>query len=154
MVNYSSKASFFRTALLLGLLPGSIVLRWAEEVIESSENIPHPFYEIAMISPEDITALRYALLNLCTENISPEVLKAIFGLVFRDHYSNKRSFEDTMTVLNQIRRFIKIDHTTFETLISFEIEFSDAVNSNNITGIRQKVHSWLFQHRSEECAFV
>ncbi|NLD98646.1 MAG: hypothetical protein GX640_02125 [Fibrobacter sp.] len=150
MNKYSETASFYRTALLLGLLPGKKVIEWAEGVIASDSDIPQPFYDLVMIPSWDITSLRYALLEICSEAVSSEVLNAILSLVYNDFNTKKRSFNDTMTVLHQIRQFIKTESSLSEKLIAFECEYEEAKHNGTIDLFQMKINDWLGQFSSSK----
>jgi hypothetical protein len=60
-MDYSLEATYLRTALLLGLVRGDFVHRWAEQVIEREAVPSQTFIDIVSASPSDLSALRHAL---------------------------------------------------------------------------------------------
>jgi hypothetical protein len=147
---YASNASFFRTALLLGLLPGARVVKWAETVLADDNNAPHHFSEIVSIPPGDVTLLRYTLLELCTEQVTEPVMRAIFGLIYRDLASGKRNINDTVTVLSQFRRFVKLGREAAEQLLQFEMVWSSGKTGDAAEQLRLQVSGWLERFRGAE----
>lgn len=107
-MDYSLEATYYRTALLLGLIKGEVVHGWAEQVIEDQPNPPHAFFEIVSVAPTDLSALRYALWPLVIEPDPPVVLRAILGLVHADLTSGRRGLTDTLTVLRQLRSMVRL----------------------------------------------
>ena len=76
-------------------------------MIARDPDAPPAFVEIASTPPDDLSALRHALYPLCDDRESPSVVRRLIGLVSQDLESGRRSFDDTITVLSQIRRFLK-----------------------------------------------
>src|SRR5262245_18581331 len=62
---YEDDATFYRSALLLGLVKGADVVAWSDSVIARDRDVPPPFVEIAATDPDDLTALREAIYPLC-----------------------------------------------------------------------------------------
>jgi hypothetical protein len=146
-IDYSAKAAFFRTGLLLGLLPGTEVTVWAETVLAEDANAPASFAEIGSIQSDDITALRHALLDLCTEQVSEPVRRAILRLIDRDLQANKRSAGDTVTVLSQFRRFVKLDRETAEQVLWFENEAASGKTEVAVETFEARLRAWLERFR-------
>jgi hypothetical protein len=107
-MDYSQEATYYRTALLLGLIRGEIVHRWAEHVIQHDPEPPPACFEIVSVLPTDLSALRYALWPLVSEPDPPTVLEAIFGQLYEDLASGRRGLADTITILRQIRRMLRL----------------------------------------------
>jgi hypothetical protein len=150
----SAKASFFRTALLLGLLPGSCAVEWADSVIAGTTSVPHAFLDLATTRPDDITALRYALLEIGTEEVAEDVLRAILGLVLRDIESGKRSMHDSVMVLSQFRRFTKLSSAVAEQILEFEMYHSEAVHAGTRAETEEKILAWLVGFKNDEEKFL
>ncbi len=119
---YTEQATFFRAALLLGLVRGTAVVQWSDAVLARDPDAPAPFVDIASTSPDDLSALRHALYPLCTDRESAAVVHGIIGLVSQDLTSGRRSFDDTITVLSQVRRFMKLDSATDDSLKTLLVE--------------------------------
>jgi hypothetical protein len=101
-------ATFYRAALLLGLVPGEHVVAWADQVIHHEPHPPVEIYVVAMTPAGDLTRLRDALLPLAQETESPDVVRELLGIVARDLNDGRRNVEDTMRVLTQARRLLPV----------------------------------------------
>lgn len=150
---YADHAAFYRTALLLGLLPGARVVEWADHVIANNPHVPRAFMDIATTPPADITALRNALLGLCTDVVHEHVLRGILGLVQRDFESVQRNFHDSVTVLIQIRQFLKPAPAIAEQLRVFEVQYFMAQHDGNHLFVQKNILNWLNQFKSFEKNF-
>jgi len=83
-MDYSLEATYYRTALLLGLIRGDVVHRWAEQAIgREPEPLPE-LIEIVSAPPTDLSALRHALWPLVLEPAPRVVVEAVFGLIHAD----------------------------------------------------------------------
>jgi hypothetical protein len=114
--DYSLEATYYRTALLLGLIRGEAVHQWAEQVIEQDPEPPHAFFEVASVRPTDLSAMRDALLPLVTEPDPSVVLEAVLGLLHEDLASGRRGFPDTLTVLRQMRSMLRLPPDMYASL--------------------------------------
>jgi hypothetical protein len=114
--DYSLQATYYRTALLLGLIRGEAVHQWAEQVIEQDPEPPHAFFEVASVPPTDLSALRGALWPLVTEPDPSVVLEAVLGLLHEDLASGRRGFTDTLTVLRQMRSMLRLPPDIYASL--------------------------------------
>ena len=150
MSDYREQASFYRAALLLGLLPGSLVVRWADTAIDRDVGASAAFIEIAATPPTDITSLRHALLQLCEEKPSEMVMRALFGLVERDLASGRRSLRDTMTVIRQIRGFLRLSPTLNDQLRSLGVDFALASRDGDTTEFERRLYDWLQKYAGAE----
>jgi hypothetical protein len=150
----AENASFFRTALQLGLIRGQTVVTWAEVEIAKSNNVPHALIELTLIDPNDITALRYALLGLCTEEISRPVVEGILGFILSDVKHGKRTFDDTVAVLTQVRRFVKIPDDMDEKIRQFEVEGYRAEDRESKAVFQKKVMKWLGRFEDRDDVFL
>lgn len=142
---YSDVASYYWVALLLGLVSGETVVAWAEEVLANDENAPDEFSMIALVAPGEVTALRYALLELCSESVSEKVQISILGSILKASESGKRSFSDTVTVLSQFRRFVKIAPLFANYITSVELHHSqiDVNDRERMASLGHEVYTWL-----------
>ena len=93
---YPLEATYYRTALLLGLVQGDTVHRWAEQAIDREPEPPAAFFEIVSVPAGDLTSLRHALWPLVIDPEPPAVLEAMFGLLDADLVADRRSLEDTL----------------------------------------------------------
>ena len=102
------QATFYRAALLLGLASGDEVVRWAETVIAQVAVPPDDLLDLAMTSPDDLTALRAALRPIAAPTESAAVCRTILGVTAGDLASGRRSIRDTVTVLTQVAARLSI----------------------------------------------
>ncbi len=140
-LNQRDQAALFRAALLLGLVRGDVVVKWADEAIATGASPSAGFVEIATTPPDDLTLLRLRLLALCDDNPSADVLSALLGLVHRDLASGRRGFADTMTVLKQLRGFLKVGAALNDQLKTLGVDVA-----TKAPGAEQRVRDWLQQH--------
>jgi len=107
-MNHAFKATYFRTALLLGLIRGDIVHEWAEQVIAGEEKPPAPFIDLIAVSVDDLSGMRHALWPLVVDPPPLDVLHAVLRLLHADLAEDRRSLEDTLTVVRQLRSMVKL----------------------------------------------
>jgi len=138
---YRDEAAFRRAALLLGLMRGDDVLRWADEAIAQDASAPEALIELSTTDPGDLTALRLRLFELSGEGESAEVVARVLGLVQRDLASGRRSFDDTRTVLKQLRAFLKLNRDLNEQLKAFGVDLGLGRD-----GAEQRLRDWLRQY--------
>jgi hypothetical protein len=146
IAKYSEQASFYRIALQLGLISGRTVVEWAEKCIENESSIPHSLIDISETSEWDITRFRHLLLEVCLdEKVNITIVYKILRIIYLDIKNNKRNLNDTMTVLTQMRQFVKIDPIISEQIKKFEIQYGtipgELIKDNSI-------EQWLmnFEH--------
>lgn len=142
---YEDQATFFRAALLLGLIRGDAVVRWSDAVLSRDPDAPAAFIEIASTGPDDLSALRHALYPLCAQHESPTVLHAIVAVVEQDLSSGQRTFDDTITILSQIRRFLKLQASTDDALKTLLVEVWRARHGLGMDShaAERRVREWL-----------
>lgn len=131
-------AGFYRAALLLGLVRGEDVVRWADDMIGRGPAAPAPLVEIAMTAPDDLTVLRQGLFDIAGEGEPVEVVHRLFALVHEQLSSGRRSFNDTMTVLKQLRAFLKLDRDLNEHLKALGVDVALGRD-----GAESRVRAWL-----------
>src|SRR5262245_39900972 len=107
-MDYSLEATYYRTALLLGLIRGEAVHQWAEQVIEKDPEPPVAFFEVVSALPADLSALRDALWPLVANPEPAIVLEAVLRLVHEDLASGRRGYADTLTILRQMRSMLRL----------------------------------------------
>ena len=106
-MDYSLEATY-RTALLLGLVQGSAVQRWADQVIEREPDPLPAFVDVVSVLPTDLSALRYALWPLVIEPEPQVVIQALLGVLHAELTSGRRGLADTLTVLRQMRSMLHL----------------------------------------------
>ena len=75
--DYGERATFYRGALLLGLIRGDRVIAWADGMLASDPEVPPALAEIATTPAEDLTLLRQRLLLVGSERESEAVVRAL-----------------------------------------------------------------------------
>ncbi len=104
----TAEAALHRTRLLLGLTSGAAVVAWADARILELAEAPVALIEVAATPPDDLTALRHALLPLTPEAESPAIVAQVLRDVAEDLLAGRRSPADTSTVLSQMRRMLPL----------------------------------------------
>jgi len=137
-VSYVDEAAFYRAALLLGLIRGPQVIAWADEVLGKDAAPPAPFTEIATTDPDELTQLRHHLFELSGEGQSGDVVRRLLGLVHADLSSGRRTFTDTLTVLRQLRGFLKLDRDLNEHMKALAVDVGLGRD-----GAEARVRDWL-----------
>jgi len=151
VAEYAEHATYYRAALLLGLIRGERVVAWADEVIAANPSPPPlAFAEIATCAPDDLTSLRRQLLLVGREKESGAVVRALVGLVHHDLVSGRRTLRDTMTVLKQLRAFVAVSPAVNEQLKTLGV---DMAMSPPATRMREeaehRVRTWLAEFGQE-----
>ena len=155
MTLYRDRAAFYRAALLVGLVRGEEVIAWADEVIAADAPAPAAFIDIATTAPSDLTVLRHRLLMATDEHESPAVVGSLLGVVNRDLASGRRTLPDTMTVLKQLRAFIRVDRALNEQLKTLGVDVALAApGSPQRADAEQRVRGWLHQFDGTARTFV
>lgn len=113
---HSEQATYYRTALLLGLVDGATVRDWAQHVIERQTDVPAALFELISIDTTDLTALRHALWPLVIEPDPPAVLRSILARLGADLQGGHRSLEDTIFVLRLMRSLLRLPPDLYEAL--------------------------------------
>jgi hypothetical protein len=142
---YREEATFYRAALLLGLIRGAAVVEWSDAVLARDPNAPAAFAEIASTPADDLSGMRHALFPLCDDREPPTVIRSILGLVRKDLESGRRAFDDTVNVLSQVRRFLKLDAATDESLKALLVDVWQARHNpgGDLTSAEARVREWL-----------
>jgi DNA-binding FadR family transcriptional regulator len=145
-MTYTHQATFFRTALLLGLIPPDAVRLWADAAIESDPGPPHALIEVAL-APAELTALRDALRPLADEPEPYDVVRRILGLIAADLAAGRRSAADTVRVLAQMRRMTALPEDLLEELDAIEDDhmLAAAGVSDDLAAVQARMRQWLDQ---------
>ncbi|HET9830720.1 MAG TPA: hypothetical protein VFP91_03400 [Vicinamibacterales bacterium] len=154
-MNHAEQATFFRAALLLGLIRGERVVAWADAVL-ATEDCPHAaFAEIATTPADDLTVLRQRLLLVGREKESETVVRALAGLVHRDLASGRRTLGDTMTVLKQFRAFVAVGPVLNEQIKTLGVDVAMAAPDTPQRGDAEgRVRAWLAGHEHDAVPFL
>ena len=113
---YPLEATYYRTALLLGLVQGDTVHRWAEQAIDREPEPPAAFFEIVSVPPGDLTRLRHALWPLVIDPEPPAVLETVLGLLHADLVADRRALHDTLAILRQMRSMLRLPAALYAAL--------------------------------------
>ena len=145
---YREEATFYRAALLLGLIRGAAVVRWSDAVLAADPDAPAAFVEIAATPADDLSAMRHALYPLCDERESTAVIRRIIGLVSQDLAEGCRGFDDSVRVLTQIRRFLKLDAATDDGLKALLVDVWRARHGlgGDRAATEARVREWLAEN--------
>ena len=135
---HALRATYYRTALLLGLVRGSDVHRWAELVIERECEPPKAFFEIVSAPVGDLSALRHALWPLVIEPEPAAVIDAILGMLYVDLVGERRNLEDTLTILRQMRSLLRLPAETYAHLNDMLVRYAASHQ-------QQVIAEWLHQ---------
>jgi hypothetical protein len=144
---YAEQAALFRAGLLLGLVRGEEVVGWADQVLGGDAAAPAAFVEIATTPTADLSLLRERLLDVCGAGESEAVVRRLIALVHRDLTTGRRGFRDTMTVLKQLRAFLKLPRDMNEEVKGLGVDVALAVPGTPEAAVaEQRVRSWLAEH--------
>jgi hypothetical protein len=147
MDSYQSQATFYRAALLLGLVSGEHVVEWAARMLELDPAPPPELIDLALIPPTDLSALRSALQPLAAERESGSFVAALLDLARGDLQAGRRSMRDTVTVLRQIRGFLRVGPSLDAQLgtLTNDHMLAEAGVTNEIEQAGGRIGEWLSQ---------
>jgi hypothetical protein len=138
-MDYALEATFYRTALLLGLIQPSAVHRWADQVIAREAQPLPAFFAVASVPLTDLSELRHALWPLVIEPDPPAVIRDLLGVLHAELTSGHRSLADTLTVLRQMRSMVRLPPEIYSdlnaTLVAHAAE----------SGPKSAIATWLRQ---------
>jgi hypothetical protein len=143
-MNVSMEATYHRTALLLGLVQGEEVHRWAERLIAQEPVPPPAVFDVVSIPPADLSAVRHALWPLVLDPEPSPVLRAMLALLHADLESGRRGLTDTVTVLRQMRGMLRLPADLYAELNAVLVEQAN---------VRTAVPQWLQRFAKEHLAF-
>ena len=107
-MNDALEATFYRSALLLGIVRGEAVHRWATRAIERDPNPPRSLVDVVSVPASDLSELRHALWPMVVDPEPEAVLRAIFRLLSDDLASDARGLNDTIAILRQMRSMLRL----------------------------------------------
>ena len=128
----SNEATFYRTALLLGLVRGDVVHAWAERAIERESNPHAAFIEIVGAPVDDLSEMRHALWPLVIDPPPLDVLRAVLGLALSQLADGRRNLDDTITVLRQLRSMVKLPKELYDALNAALVAHAADPETHNI----------------------
>lgn len=138
-MEYSFEATYYRTALLLGLVRGEIVHRWADQAIEHEPEPPSSMFDIVSVPHTDLSELRHALFPMVVEPEPVVVLHAIFGLLHHDLAAGRRGLADTLTIVRQMRSMLRLPPAVYAELNAALVAHADRATPEGIP-------EWLGQY--------
>lgn len=147
MMNDRDDATFLRAALLLGLISGQDVVRWADERIHHDVSPAPAIYDLALTPAADLSAVRIALQPLADEAESPVIVGRLLAVVHRDLATGRRSVADTVRVFAQMRGLIVLPDSVRAELDVFEDTHMLAVSGveGEVAAVERNVREWLTQ---------
>jgi hypothetical protein len=153
---HRQQASFLRAALLLGLESGQRAVRWADSLIPGETEALKALVDLALTDPEDVTALRAALLPLAREPEPVATLLAILGRVARDVEIGARGVRDGVLLLGQIRRRLALPAALAEQLDALQDDYMLAAAGvgGRVASVEERVRVWLAQFVGAEEAVL
>ena len=138
-MTYQLEATYYRTALLLGLVQGEQVHRWAARIIAKEPEPPPELLDLVSIPSTDLSALRYGLWSLAIDPEPAEVLRAMYGLLQADLVAGRRTVDDTVMVLRQMRSMLRLPASMYA-------ELNEALVSHGLAkGSGGTIGAWLQQ---------
>jgi hypothetical protein len=148
-------ATFYRAALLLGIVSGEDVIAWADAVIARDADAPSQLIDLSMIPSSDLSELRHALQPLTTDTESLAILRALFDRARNDLESGRRDATDTITVLRQARSFLKLPSDMYDDvgLLQNDFMLANARVIGNTDAVIARLHAWLAPFAGSEAAF-
>ena len=151
MKSYSKHATFYQTALLLGLVTGESVVAWADHVLVADPDAPPAFVDLSITPPDQLSAMRHVLRRMAEATERPSTVRAVLDLVHRDLASGRRSPADTMRVIAHIRRELPLPVPIESELDTFEDDHMLAVAGvAGATGsLETRLRTWLAQFEGE-----
>lgn len=113
--SFAEEVTYQRAALLLGLRSPEDVQTWAEAALSADPTPPEALID-AVLAPRELTALRAALAPAALELEPPGVVRRLLVAVTADVRAGRRSLDDTMHVLAQLRRLVAVPREIARTL--------------------------------------
>jgi hypothetical protein len=84
---------------------------------------------------------------VCGTGESEAVVRRVIALVHRDLTTGRRGFRDTMTVLKQLRAFLKLSRDMNEEVKRLGVDVALALPGTPEAAVaEQRVRAWLAQH--------
>jgi len=142
------QATFYRAALLLGLVQGDEVVRWADAEIARADNAAAALCDVALTpvgGAADLTKLRAALRPIADERESPAVVTRLLSVVTADFTSGRRNAKDTITLLGQMRDNVAMSDELREALHPFGIQnmLASVGAKGSIEDVEARLKAWL-----------
>jgi hypothetical protein len=152
---YRDQATFFRAALLLGLVPGDAIIRWADDIILRDDAAPAALFDVTLTPTGDLTAMRDAIQPMADDRESPGIARAVLALAHADLAAGRRNVSDTVRVMMQVRRLVAVPDEYRLELFTTEGQFMLAeVGMADMHAIEARLREWLAQFAGAEGAFV
>jgi hypothetical protein len=148
LASVREQATFYRAALLLGLVRGEEIVRWADAEIAHMATAPATLCEIAMIphgDASDVTTLRAALLAIADARESPAVVDRLLSVIADDFRNGRRNARATITVLGQLRGNVALSDELREALHPFGIQniLASVGAERSIEDVETRLKNWL-----------
>lgn len=146
-MSYVESATFLRTALLLGLITPEEVIAWSDEILRDDSDPPPFAYTLSLTKPE-LSAVREVLRPVASAAEPPGVIDAVIGLAARDLVSGRRDIDDTLRVLAQLRRFLRLEAWLYEEIKALELRHMAALGgpSEQLDEARSRVAEFVARY--------
>jgi len=144
---FAEEATYQRAALLLGLRSPEDVHAWAEAALAADPAPPEALID-AVLAPLELTALRAALAPAALDRETPDVVRRLLVAMAADVRLGRRSLDDTMHVLAQLRRLIAVPREMASTLDDLAAGYMLAAAGveRDLADERARVADWLARY--------
>ncbi len=145
--SFAEEVTYQRAPLLLGLRSPEDVHAWAEAALAADPAPPEVLID-AVLAPQELTALRAALAPAALERESPEVVQRLLVAMAADVRTLRRSLDDTMHVLAQLRRLVAVPREMAHTLDDLAAGYMLAAAGveRDLDDERARVAEWLARY--------
>jgi len=141
-----AQATWYRSALLLGLVDGADATSWADELISRYSSPDNALTDLSLTDVDDLSALRIALQPLSDEQISTEVAAALCDAAAWALAHNERSAADTFALLRQARQMLTLPEKMADEIRDITTEHYLAINTpGGEPGVAVKLNEWFIQ---------
>lgn len=153
---YRTEATFYRAALLLGLVSGERVIEWADAGVARDPEPPTALIDVGLTQPGDLSAMRDALQPLADDTETVAIVHGLLGLAAGALDSGRRSVGDTVRVLAQMRRMIALPPAMHIALDSLEDNHMLAAAGvvGSVPAAEADVRAWVGQFAGAERAVL
>jgi len=142
--SFAEEVTFQRAALLLGLQTPEETSAWADAALAAHPDAPAALIE-ATLAPRELTALRAALAPAALASEPPRVVHRLVAAVAADVRDGRRTIDDTMHVLTQLRRLVRVPRDLSDTLgdLAGAWMLATAGVRGDLAAERARVAAWL-----------
>lgn len=147
LTSFAEEVTYQRAALLLGLRSPEDVHAWAESAL-AADPAPSEALIDAVLAPRELTALRAALAPVALDREPAAVVQRLLVAIAADVRAGRRSLDDTMHVLAQLRRLIAVPRDIAHTLDDLAAGYMLAAAGveRDLADERARVADWLARY--------